>query len=248
MDVIEVSGAVRLVHTRDVNWTLVEEGDALTLIDTGFPGQFRDVLASIDRIEHKYQDVQAILLTHAHIDHMGGAAKLAKICNAPVYAAAAEVPHAQRHYLEQISPAGVAKLARTPRGLAWAARLVDHGAWHDAPVHAAAPFPAEGPLDLPGHPLPVELAGHTSGHTGFLLAADGVFHAGDAIITGHPLSKKIGPHLLPDPFHADKAVLAAELAKVAAQPADVLLSGHGPVYRGSMEQAAQAASKLALAR
>ena len=48
-------------------------------------------------------DIHAILLTHAHVDHFGSAIWFAKTHGTPVFCHADEVGHAQREYLEQVS-------------------------------------------------------------------------------------------------------------------------------------------------
>jgi glyoxylase-like metal-dependent hydrolase (beta-lactamase superfamily II) len=47
------------------------------------PGDEIDQIQQI--LDHHQLTVKAIVITHAHIDHIGGAAKLKKLTNAPVY-------------------------------------------------------------------------------------------------------------------------------------------------------------------
>ena len=72
-----ITDRVHFVHTDLVNWTLVvgsgQDGDGVLLIDAGFPGSRADVIASLGQLGFGVQDVRAILLTHAHIDHFGSA-------------------------------------------------------------------------------------------------------------------------------------------------------------------------------
>ena len=76
------------------------------LIDAGFPGSRDDVLDSMRQLGFGVDDLRAILLTHAHIDHFGSAIWFAKTHGTPVYCHAAEVGHSKREYLEQASPVG----------------------------------------------------------------------------------------------------------------------------------------------
>ena len=67
---------------------------------------------------------------------------------------------------------------------------------------------------------------------------DGVLVAGDALVTGHPLSTRHGPQLLPDLFNHDQAGCVRSLAALGLLDTEVLLPGHGPVWRGSIRDAA----------
>lgn len=67
-----------------VNWYLVEDGDRLTVVDAGLPryrGQLDDALRRLGR---SLSDVEAIVLTHAHPDHVGFAEALRTEIGVPV--------------------------------------------------------------------------------------------------------------------------------------------------------------------
>lgn len=87
--------------------------------------------------------------------------------------------------------------------------------------------------------MPVPTPGHTGGHCSYLV--DGILVSGDALVTGHPLLKRPGPQLLPALFNHDEAACLTSLTALAAVEADVMLPGHGPVWRGSIADAAAAA-------
>ena len=112
-----ITDRVHFAYTDLVNWTLVTDGDGVILIDAGFPGSRDDVLASLRQLGFGVDDLRAILLTHAHIDHFGSAIWFAKTHGTPVYCHAAEVGHSKREYLEQASPADIAKHIWQPRYL-----------------------------------------------------------------------------------------------------------------------------------
>lgn len=72
----QAADGVWLVTGTDVNWVLVADGDEVTLVDTGEPRDLPRVLASLERIGRTLSDVSAVVITHAHPDHIGAAERL----------------------------------------------------------------------------------------------------------------------------------------------------------------------------
>ncbi|MCA2207238.1 MBL fold metallo-hydrolase [Nocardia rosealba] len=236
--VVEAAKDVFLVRGSAVNWVLLREGTDLTMIDGGYPGDLDDVEASIRAIGRRPEDVQAILITHAHVDHLGAVNPFHRRYGTPVYLDAAEVSHARRDHLEQLTPAKLLANLWRPGVLPWAMRIVRNGATHDVATPHAQPFPSPGALDLPGAPLPVQTHGHTSGHSAFHIPSVGAVITGDSLVTGHPTSRVAGPQLLPAMFqHAGREELLAALGELERLDADIILPGHGPLHRGPIAQA-----------
>lgn len=67
--------------------------------------------------------------------------------------------------------------------------------------------------------------------------------SGDALVTGHPLAPRGGPQLLPTLFNHDQDGCVRSLDALAMLDAEVLLPGHGPVWRGSIREAADTARR-----
>jgi Metallo-beta-lactamase superfamily len=64
---------------------LLDDGNALTLIDTLYDDDANVVLAELARIGKKPTEIKNIILTHAHKSHLGGLAALKKATNATVF-------------------------------------------------------------------------------------------------------------------------------------------------------------------
>ncbi|MER6695164.1 MBL fold metallo-hydrolase [Streptomyces minutiscleroticus] len=244
-DIEHVADGVHLVHGSDTNWTILTEGDAVTLIDTGYPGDRRALLDSLTAVGRSPEAVSAVLITHAHNDHLGSAEYLRRTYGVPVYLHEAEVPHARRDFLHQVTVGQVARNAWRPGVLPWSVRALRHGGTAHVPVGAPKPFPAPGRLDVPGRPVPVHTPGHTAGHCAYHLPEAGIVVSGDALVTGHPIARADGPQLLPAMFHHDRTGALASLDALEALEGDALLPGHGPLRRGPVREAARRARERA---
>ncbi|MEU0969160.1 MBL fold metallo-hydrolase [Streptomyces sp. NPDC005917] len=246
-EVHEVAKGTYLVHGHHTNWVILKDGDAVTLVDTGYPGDRQGLLDSLAEVGGSPEAVTAVLITHAHNDHLGSAEYLRDTHGIPVYLHEAEVPHARREFLQQVSVGAVLKNAWRPGVLPWLVHVLRVGGTEQHPVGAPEAFPvAAGPLDLPGRPVPVHTPGHTDGHTVYHLPDAGIVISGDALVSGHPTSRVTGPQLLPDMFHHERARAVASLDLIEELDADVLLPGHGPLHRGSVKAAARRARERAL--
>lgn len=102
-DVRQVADGTYLVHGGNTNWVILTDGDAVTLVDTGYPGDRRALLDSLAAVGSSPEAVAAVLITHAHNDHLGSAQYLRATHGTPVLLHEAEVPHARRDFLQQVS-------------------------------------------------------------------------------------------------------------------------------------------------
>jgi glyoxylase-like metal-dependent hydrolase (beta-lactamase superfamily II) len=237
----QVTDLVYVAKTNLVNWTLITGDDGVVLVDSGFPGQRAEVLASLAELGYEAADVRAILLTHAHIDHFGTAIWFADKCGTPVYCHADEVGHAKREYLEQASPVDVAMHAWQPRWLKWSLDIGRKGAFAHGGIPTTQALTADVAAELPGKPRSIPTPGHTGGHCSFIV--DGVLVSGDALVTGHPVSTRRGPQLLHHVFNHDQSDCERSLAALAMLETEVLVPGHGEVWRGPIRELAEQAAR-----
>lgn len=239
-----VADGVHLAQTPLVNWTLVSDDSGAMLIDAGFPGSRDDVLTSLRSLGFGPGDLRAILLTHAHIDHLGTAIWFAAAHGTPVYCHTAEVGHARRDYLQQVSPAALMTKAWQPRWLAWSLQVARMGGLVRTGIPSVRALTAEVAATLPGNPVALPTPGHTDGHCSYIV--NGVLVAGDALITGHPVAPHSGPQLLPAMFNHSAGDCVRSLRTIAEAGTDVLIPGHGDLWTGPVREAArQAMSGLA---
>jgi glyoxylase-like metal-dependent hydrolase (beta-lactamase superfamily II) len=243
VELVPVTERVHLARGDAVNWVLVTDDAGVMLIDAGYPGDRADVLASLGALGYQAGDVRAVLLTHAHVDHLGSGVWFAKTHGTPVYCHSDEVGHARREYLEQASPLRVAAHLWRPSWAVWSTHLVRKGGLSREGIPTAQAVTGETAGELPGQPIPIPTPGHTGGHCSYLVG--GVLASGDALVTGHAVLPRNGPQLLPALFSSNQEDCVRSLAALALLETEVLAPGHGDLWRGPIREAAEAAAACA---
>jgi glyoxylase-like metal-dependent hydrolase (beta-lactamase superfamily II) len=231
VDVREVGSGVWHARAAHVTWTLITEGEEVTLVDTGWPGDRERVVASLERIGRSPADVAAIVLTHGHPDHIGSAAWFHREHGVPLWAHELEAANVRGERIEQVSPLQLFAMAWRRDVRVWLRDAARLGIKAERPDTVETFDGRE--LDVPGRPVPVHTPGHTSGHCALHLPDRGVLLAGDALMTEHGLVERSGPQLLPGFFQADVSQARESLQLLAPLDADVVVCGHGPAFAGS---------------
>jgi glyoxylase-like metal-dependent hydrolase (beta-lactamase superfamily II) len=218
-----------------VNFYLVEEGGRLLLVDAGAPGDWDLLVRAVAALGRRLDDLEAVLLTHAHSDHIGTAERVRSTAGAPVWVHQADAARATsgaapkndgrvRSYLLR------AEFWRTTISLA------RRGAIRIVPVREVATFADGETLELPGRPRAVHAPGHTPGSAALLLEGRRVLLTGDVLATRNPLTGRVGPQIMPSGLNGDTPQALRSLSALDGIPADVLLPGHGePWAEGTAE-------------
>ncbi len=240
VSITEVAPGVHHARAKHVSWVVVTEGAGVTLVDTGYPGDRERLFRSLERVARTPADVEAVVLTHGHPDHIGSAEHLRTTYGLPVWAHREEVPNATGERIEQVSEAALLRRVWRPDVLRWLVDILRLDAAKVDRLGALELFDSAR-LDLPGGPTVVHTPGHTSGHCALHLPDRGVLLAGDALMTGHALARPTGPQLLPDFFQSDADRARASLEELRGLPADVVVPGHGPAFIGTPARAVELA-------
>src|ERR1051325_8877874 len=82
--VLVADGVVRL-GTDLVNWYLLEEDGKVTVVDAGAPAYRPQLDRGLQLLGRGPADVAAVILTHAHADHIGSAEPLRTELGIPVH-------------------------------------------------------------------------------------------------------------------------------------------------------------------
>lgn len=99
-----VVGNTFYVGTAGLSAILVDTGDGLVLLDGGLPQSAALIDANIRRLGFEAADVDAILISHAHFDHVGGVAALQRLSGARVFTSAAGARPLQAGVLDDDDP------------------------------------------------------------------------------------------------------------------------------------------------
>jgi glyoxylase-like metal-dependent hydrolase (beta-lactamase superfamily II) len=234
---------VHRLGTRLVNWYLVEEGGRLTVVDSGVPGYRPQLDEALSALGRAAADIEAVILTHPHPDHIGLAERIRREAGARVLLPAADADMARTGKPDKKDGSMLPYLRH---GAAW--RLLGHlirtGGARIAKVEEFETFADGDVLDVPGSPRVVATPGHTQGHVAFHLEARGVLFTGDAMCSRNPLTGRPGPQLMPAALQNSTQQALASLDRIAPLDAGTLLFGHGDPWTDGAAAAATRAREV----
>lgn len=81
-----VIGNIHSIGARDIGVFLITTGEGHILLDTGTPEMHEGLLANIQALGFRPQDIRIMISTHAHFDHIQGHEAMRQVTGAKVYA------------------------------------------------------------------------------------------------------------------------------------------------------------------
>ena len=82
----QIYGNTYYVGTTGLASVLITSDYGHVLVDTGLPESAPLIAGNIEQLGFELDDVKAIVFSHAHVDHAGGAAELQRLTGAQIYA------------------------------------------------------------------------------------------------------------------------------------------------------------------
>jgi len=231
---MEIAPGIHRLGPGIVNCYLLEEQGGVTIIDAGAPGYWDDLPRELAAMGRRIDDVKALVLTHAHLDHIGFAERLRRERGVPVHVHAADVPLTRKAVIPKFK--GKIRFAV----LRFIGFAITHGMLRNPPpILEVATFADGETIDVPGRPRALHVPGHSEGSAALLVAARDAVFIGDAIVTLDVFSGETGPRL--SPFNADRRRAFESLARLEGMSARLVLPGHGQPYTGGLPQAVRLA-------
>lgn len=224
-----VDGVHRL-GTSLVNWYVVEDEGRLTVVDAGLPAYRPQLDEALSALGLGLGDLEAVILTHAHGDHMGVAEALRTEAGVPVHvheadenlARTGKQPKRERSLLPYL---------RHPHALKLMGHLVRAGVMKTPQLGEVSTFADGAVLDVPGRPRAIHAPGHTAGCVVFHFERHGALLAGDVLCELNPLTGRRGPQVPPGAFNDSSAQALESLGRIESIDAPLVAFGHGEPWR-----------------
>ena len=231
---------IHRIEDAGVNWYLVEAESGLTIVDAGVPRSWDSLRRVLAEIGRDAAEIRALVLTHAHFDHVGFAERARAELGIPVYVHENDVPLARKPLQYTHERARTRYLLTKPRGLPHVFGFLAVRAFWPPPLREARPF-SGGELDVPGSPRVILTPGHTVGHCALHFPDRDAVIVGDAIVMLDPYTGAKGPRIVAGAATADSGWALRSLDALEAVEASTVLTGHGEPWRGGTAEAVRRA-------
>jgi glyoxylase-like metal-dependent hydrolase (beta-lactamase superfamily II) len=231
---------IHRVEDAHTNWYLVEAGSQLTVVDTGLPRSWGSLQSAVRELRRSVDDISAVVLTHAHFDHMGFARRAQQELGVPLWAHSRETGAAAHPWRYDHERSRIPYF-RHPEFVRIFAEMTVMGAVWVKGTDSVRTYENGQQLDVPGRPQVVFTPGHTHGHCSLLFADRGAVIVGDAFVLLDPYTGRRGPCVVAGAATADSRQAIASLDALAGLDAAIALTGHGPAWNGSLSEAVERA-------
>ena len=234
---VEVAEGIRRLSRGVCNFYLIGQSDKFTLIDAGAPGDWAFFRKALTELGGKLADLDAVLLTHAHPDHVGIAERARAEAAARVWIHQADAEAARTGNAGGKADGKVTSYLFKAEFYRTLFSLARRGAVKMIPVKEISGFADGETIDVPGTPRVVHAPGHTPGSVAVLLEDRRVLLTGDVLATKNALTGRAGPQIMPSGLNEDTDQAFASLGALAGISAGLLLPGHGEPWTGGVAEA-----------
>lgn len=145
---------------------LIIFGDKITLIDTGVKGCEGKIFSYIKENNRSISEIETIVLSHSHPDHIGSAAKIKELTNCEILAHEAEI-----NWIGNID------LQNKERPVPGFFNLVDHSVNIDGTLHDGMLFQVDKDITL----RMIHSPGHSKGSLNIYFVEDNILFTADSI-------------------------------------------------------------------
>lgn len=196
-------------------------GEGITIIETGVPSSAEIILAGINELGYKKEDIRNIIVTHIHLDHAGGAGVLIKeLPWAKLFVHSEGVPHL-------IDPSKLIKSTERAMGELF--------------IHFSGIIPVPGKNVCPVKDERISIGnervlrifatpGHAPHHLSIYEEKDKYLFSGEALGSYYPDFDLLFPSVAPPAFHFDQSIDTINRLKKLDMTI-ILFSQFGPYYQ-----------------
>jgi glyoxylase-like metal-dependent hydrolase (beta-lactamase superfamily II) len=237
---------IHWVEDSYTNYFLVEDGDRVTVVDAGHPSSWDSFQGALRRIGRSTDDVDAIVLTHGHFDHVGFAERARRELDIPVWVHENDVPLTKHPWRYDHERPRSLYFATQLRALPIVAAYVKSRSFWAPPVREVKRF-TNGSLPVTGSPRVIPTPGHTHGHCALHFPDRDAVIVGDAFVTLDPYTARRGPRVVARAATADSERALATLDVLAETEARTAFVGHGEPWTQGIEAACVHAKRAGVA-
>jgi len=219
---MEVIPGVHQITSRMANMILIVE-ERLTLVDTGFHGSAGPIASYISRLGRSIKELELIILTHNHPDHVGGLSSLRKMTRAKVAAGKADLSESES---DLFYPEYLKKLLRIPPISFFRLLAFARPGEVDIQLAGGETLSPLGGLEV------ISTPGHTPGSISLYSPKRKLLIVGDAI--NHSAKDM---RLPPKDFSSNLEQAKDSIKRLAQLDFDTLCFGHGrPIVSGASDR------------
>lgn len=230
---MEIAPGVHRIGTDSkINAYLVEEAGRVTIVDAGVAGFYKDLPNELASMGRTIDDVDALVLTHGHSDHIGFAERLRTERRVPVSVHEADAALARGEVPNPAKGFGPTKLGPLA-GFLWFSLI--KGGLRTTHIGEVSTFGDGATLDVPGTPRVILTPGHTPGSAALHFTSRDALLIGDALATYSVTTGAHGPQIAP--FTADSKQAVDSLTRLEDVEASWVLPGHGDAWSGGVSEA-----------